>query len=134
MLQLFKPSIKPGELSPLELAYLGDAVYELLVRQCLVSKGPDRMNKLHKEAVKYVRAGTQAKVLHALEDTLSPEESDIVRRGRNAKSGHVPRNAKVIDYRYSTGFESLVGYLYLMGYENRLREIMNLADRVVRGD
>jgi len=131
--ELFEPGINPEELSPLVLAYIGDAVYELLVRQCLVGMGPDKMHRIHKEAVRYVRAETQAKILHVLEERLDPKERDIVRRGRNAKSGHTPKSASVIDYRYSTGFESLVGYLYLTGNEKRLREIIDLAGWVVRG-
>lgn len=133
MQEIFKPGINPEKLPPRVLAYLGDAVYELLVRQYLVRKGPDKIHKIHKEAVKYVRADTQARVLHALEESLSPEERDIVRRGRNAKTGHLPPNASMIDYRYSTGFESLVGYLYLAGNKKRLQEIINLAGRIVRG-
>ncbi|MTI86313.1 MAG: ribonuclease III [Firmicutes bacterium] len=134
MQQLFKPQIDPAGHSPLELAYLGDAVYELLVRQHLVRKGANKMNRLHRQAVKYVRADTQAKVLHALEKDLNSREQNIVRRGRNAKSGHVPKHARVIDYRYSTGFESLVGYLYLIGDEERLRDIIELAAQIVQAD
>lgn len=132
MQSLFEPGINPEELSPLVLAYIGDAVYELLIRQGLARQGPDKMNRIHKEAVKYVRAETQARILEALQERLSPEEQDVVRRGRNAKSGHSPKNASVIDYRYSTGFESLVGYLYFTGNQERLKEIIALADQVVR--
>lgn len=120
-----QPISDPEMLPPAVLAYIGDAVYELATRQYLVSKiGRCGVSKLHSEAVKRVRAGSQAGVLQKLKDSLTEKEVDLVRRGRNADSGHVPKSAKVIDYRHSTGLECLVGYLYLKGDMKRLEEIM----------
>jgi ribonuclease III family protein len=112
--------------NPLLLAYLGDAVYELYVRYHLLTKGIVRPQDLQKEATKYVAAVAQAKVYRQIEVTLAEAEIDIVRRGRNAKSGSVPKNTKVSDYRYSTGVEALIGYLYLSGDQPRLTQLMQL--------
>ncbi len=116
---------EPRELSPLVLAYIGDAVYELYVRLSLVSRGNLKVKQLHKESISLVNAGAQAGFLHRLESILTEEEKAIVRRGRNVKGTHVPKNADVIDYRLSTGFEALIGYLFLIGQEDRLQEIMH---------
>lgn len=122
---------RPGDLPALVLAYVGDAVYELAVRGHLINTGLVRVNRLHVEAVKYVNAGAQAKILRALEGSFTEEESAVVRRGRNAKSPHTPRGAGVIEYRHSTALESLIGYLYLKGEAGRLGEIMTVAFEVV---
>lgn len=122
------------ELSPLVLAYIGDAVYELAVRRYLVGRGLIKVNDLHREAVRYVRADTQAMLLRGMETKLTDEENKVARRGRNAKSGHVPRGAGVVNYRQSTGLESLVGYLYLRGEEERLRDILEQAFQLVSGE
>jgi len=118
---------KPEELPSLVLAYIGDAVYELAIRQFLVGQGFTKVNRLHREAVKYVRAGAQAKALFALEDKLSEEEMAVVRRGRNAKSGTPPRSADIVEYRHATALEALLGYLYLQGKQDRVREIVGFA-------
>jgi len=118
---------RPGELPALVLAYVGDAVYELLIREHLVSTGLVRVDRLHSEAIKYVHAAAQARTLRALEGTLSEEEMAVVRRGRNAKSPHTPRSSGVIEYRHSTALESLVGYLYLKGDTDRLNHILATA-------
>lgn len=120
------PDLKPDQLSPLALAYVGDAVYELFVRTKLVAY-PAKMQTLHKMAVKYVQASSQAEIIHAWEPSLTDEEKDVVRRGRNAKSG-VPRHGDAMDYRYSTGLEALVGYLYLSGRQGRLAELLTTID------
>lgn len=112
-------------MSPLQLAYLGDAVYELLVRTYLIEKRNVSVNKLHKEAVKYVKAEAQANILFSLEDELTEEEWTIVKRGRNAKSGSVPKNANLSDYKYATGFEALIGYLYIIGEIDRIFEFFS---------
>ncbi len=111
-------------LSPLVLAYVGDAVWEIAVRTRLVLAGERKMQRLHKLAVGKVRAENQADRLHAIMGDLTEREQAIVRRGRNAKSGSVRHHAKVTDYRASTGIEALLGYLYLSGREERLREIV----------
>jgi ribonuclease-3 family protein len=114
--------------NPLVLAYIGDAVYEMFVRTLLASSGSMQVAKLHKKAINYVKAKSQAEILAAIEEMLTPDEQDIVRRGRNTKSATVPKNADIGDYRYATGLEALVGYLYLTGSIDRLMEIL---DRIV---
>lgn len=121
----------PAALPALVLAYLGDAVYELYVRKFLVSRGLIKVDALHKTAVKFVNAGTQAEVLHALLGSLSEDEAAVVRRGRNAKSGSAPKNISITDYRHGTAFESLIGYLYLLEREDRIEEIFDIACRIV---
>ncbi len=118
---------KPSLYSPLTLAFVGDAVYELYVRTRLMKFGSLNVNKLHKLAIKYVKAGAQAQSMHAIIDILSEDEIAIYKRGRNTKSATVPKNADMADYRCATGFEALIGYLYLNEQENRLYEIMRLA-------
>ncbi|KGG79659.1 Mini-ribonuclease 3 [Caloranaerobacter azorensis H53214] len=113
-------------LSPLQLAYIGDAIYELLIRTYLLSKKNISVNELHKEAVKYVKAKAQADIVHNLQDKLTEEEWSIIKRGRNAKSGSAPKNAELIDYKYATGFETLMGFLYLIGDNERIYEIFNM--------
>ncbi len=122
--------IKPLEvmnLQPLVLAYIGDAIYEAYIRTMLVVNKKTNVNMLHKMSVKYVKAKAQSDILKRIMDKLTPDEQDIVRRGRNAKSATVPKHAEVTDYRYSTGYEALVGYLYLMKQGDRLMEILKLS-------
>lgn len=109
-------------LSPLQLAYIGDAVYELLVRTYLLNRDLS-VNELHKGATKYVRAGAQANIVHSLEEILTEKEINIVKKGRNAKTNTSPKNADMIDYKYATGFEALFGYLYLKSEEDRIYEL-----------
>lgn len=118
---------QPHLLSPLVLAYIGDAVYELSVRTHIVGKGFARTDKIHSEVVKYVCANTQAEIMRTIQGLLTEEEAGIVRRGRNAKGGHVPKGSCVTAYRISTGLECLVGYLYLKENMERLAEIMNMV-------
>lgn len=113
-------------LSPLQLAYIGDAVYELFIRTFLIGTKNIPVNELHKEAVEYVKAKAQADITHYLENKLTEEEWQIVKRGRNAKSGSAPKNANLLDYRYATGFETLIGYLYLNGNYERILEIFTM--------
>jgi len=122
---LTEKHVETEELSPLVLAYLGDAVYELMVRTLLVNEGLAHVAELHRKAVELVRAGTQAQLLHEVKDWLTQEELRVMKRGRNAKSGHTPKNADVVDYRHSTGFESLIGYWYLKGEEKRMQDFFS---------
>lgn len=110
------------ELSPLALAYIGDACFEILVRSEIldVRKNP---NKLHRESIRFVRAKSQRELFEKIEENLTEEEIKIFKRGRNAKSHTVPKNADPIDYRIATGVEALFGYLYLLKRYNRIREI-----------
>ena len=112
-------------LQPLVLAYVGDAIYEAFIRTMLVTGKKANVHVLHKSSVQYVKAKAQADIIHRIHDRLTQDEQDIVRRGRNAKSATVPKNADVADYRYSTGFEALVGFLYLTNNIARLKEILN---------
>jgi len=114
---------KPHEISGLALAFLGDAVWEILIRQHLLTKGEMKPDRLHKFSTRYVKAKAQSDVLHMLMEELTEDELSIVKRGRNAKSGSSPKNADMIDYRYATGFESLLGYLHLQGRHERIAEL-----------
>jgi ribonuclease-3 family protein len=114
-------------LHPLVLAYIGDAVYEVYIRTMLVVNKKTNVNMLHKMSVKYVKAKAQSDIIHRIADELTQEEQDVVRRGRNAKSATVPKHAEITDYRYSTGFEALIGYLYLTNNTERLMEILRLS-------
>lgn len=116
-----------NEMSPLTWAYVGDAVYELYIREELVKSTKLKPHKLHLESIKYVKASAQAKTLKQIEETLTEEEKDIVRRTRNTKNHHLPKNADVNDYMYATAFEGLIGYLYLLGRKERLEEILRLS-------
>jgi len=121
----------PAHIPALVLAYLGDVVYELYVRTYLVSNGSTKVDFLHRQAVGFVNAATQAEVLHAISDGLSEEETAVVKRGRNAKSGSQPKNISMSDYRHGTAFEALIGYLYLSGREDRIMEIFKTACNIV---
>lgn len=113
-------------LSPLTWAYVGDCVYELYIRTNLVNKTNLKPHKLHIETIKYVKAKSQAKLLEEIYDKLTEEEKNIVRRGRNAESHHLPKNTNVQEYRYASAFEALIGYLYLTQKFERLKEILDL--------
>jgi len=115
---------KVNTMSPLTWAYIGDAVYELYIRNYLIETTNLKPNKLHKEAIKYVKAGAQAKILEELQSILTEEEQEIVRRGRNTQNHHLPKNANLKDYTYATAFEALIGYLYLSKQEERLQELL----------
>ena len=114
-------------LSPLVWAYVGDSVYELFVRTKLTNNSNAKPHKLHIESIKYVKAKAQADILKKIENDLTDEEKDIVRRARNAENHHLPKNADPADYMYSTAFEGLIGYLYLTKKDERLKEILNLC-------
>jgi ribonuclease-3 family protein len=130
----FPPSKPYKQLSPLVLAYLGDAVYETYVRQYVISQPNHRPNHLHRESVKYVSNRAQSKALEAWMPLLTEAEVDIVKRGRNAKSGSIPKNADVLDYRHSTAFECLIGFLYYQADFERLQELMNVALTALSGN
>lgn len=111
-------------LSPVQLAYIGDAVYELLVRTYIIANKELTINKMHKLSVGFVKAEKQAKYLKLIESTLNDKEKDIVRRGRNSKSTP-PKNTNFMDYKYATGFEALIGYLYLKKEKERIFELFD---------
>ncbi|ACQ70579.1 ribonuclease III [Exiguobacterium sp. AT1b] len=121
--------MQPKQMNALALAYMGDVVYEMAVRRRLLEKGLTRPNDLHRGAVRYVNARAQASVVTFwLEtDVLTEEEQAVVRRGKNAKSGSVPKRVDVHTYRYSTAFEALIGYIYLTERRDRLEELIKQA-------
>lgn len=116
------------------LAYIGDVVYELYVREHVISNSREQVNKLHKKTIKYVSAKAQAKVVSILTDELSDEERDVIRRGRNAEANTVPKNTDVVTYKIATGFEALIGYMYLTKNEERLRYIIDKSIQIIEGE
>ncbi|AND86148.1 Mini-ribonuclease 3 [Clostridium tyrobutyricum] len=113
-------------INPLVLAFIGDAVYEVFIRTYLVDKNRDMsVHKLHVKAIEFVKAHSQSELIKILYNELSEEEMYFFKRGRNAKSGTVPKNANVQEYRFATGFETLIGYLYLIEETDRLDAILN---------
>ncbi|KEQ22403.1 Mini-ribonuclease 3 [Paenibacillus tyrfis] len=123
----FPPSREPRLLNPLVLAYMGDAVYEVFIRQYVVSQTNHKPNHLHRLSTRYVSAKAQAKALRRWLPILTEEETDIVKRGRNAKSGTTAKNADVLEYRHSTAFECLIGYLYYTQRWERLQQLLMLS-------
>ena len=113
--------------SPLTLAYIGDGIYDLVIRSVVVGKGNTRAGELHKRTSQIVKAHTQAEMMEVLLPLLTEEEADIYRRGRNAKSPTMAKNATMSDYRKATGFEALMGYLYLSGRTERMVDLVALA-------
>ena len=122
--------IKLITMSPLVLAYLGDTVYESYIREHLIRQNINRkVHNLHKLAIQYSKAKAQATIIHELEDELTEEEMKIFKRGRNQKSHTAPKNADIIDYKYATGFEALIGYLYLSEDKERLEYIVKKVSK-----
>ena len=115
-----------GALNGLSLAFIGDSVYELLVREYLLKNGSMPIGKLHSLAVEFVRASAQAHFFDIAEPQLNEDELSILYRGRNASSSHIPKGACAIEYRKATGVEALFGWLYLEGRQNRIRELFDL--------
>lgn len=113
--------------SPLTLAYIGDAIFELVVRTVLVERKNTQPEKLHKAATKIVKAETQALMIEALKEDLTDEELAVFKRGRNAKAVTRAKNASMSEYRRATGFEALMGYLYLKGDIERMIALIHLG-------
>lgn len=113
--------------SPLALAYIGDGIYDLVIRSIVVGKGNTRAGNLHRETSRLVKAQAQAEMVERLLPHLTEEEEDIYRRGRNAKSPTMAKNATMSDYRKATGFEALMGYLYLQDRFERLVELVKIG-------
>lgn len=127
MFEEFNRIEKPELLNPLVLAYIGDAVFEVYVRTYIARFGAIKPNALHKAAIGFVCAKAQANILEKIEEELSDEELNIVRRGRNANSNTIPKNASVVDYKKATAFEALIGYLFLKNDILRLEEIVKIS-------
>lgn len=118
-------SVDANQINPLTLAFIGDAVYELYIRNHILTLSSELSpHKMHLEAIKYVKAHAQSEFIKKLQEELSEEEVYFFKRGRNAKSGTVPKNADVQEYRFATGFECLIGYLYLTEQKDRLDYIL----------
>lgn len=113
--------------SPLTLAYLGDCVYEIIIRTMLVYEGNSTVNKLHERASRLVKAKSQSDIIRLLEADLTEEEMTVFKRGRNAYSATRAKNATVSDYRRATGFEALIGYLYIQGSYKRIVELVKMG-------
>lgn len=113
--------------SPLALAYIGDGIFDLVIRTVIVGKGNTKASQLHYQTSHIVKAQSQALMIEALEGDLTEEEADIYRRGRNAKSTTMAKNASMADYRKATGFEALMGYLYLTDRFERVVELTKLG-------
>ncbi len=126
--QLFQlPEIHPKQCPPLTLAYIGDAVYEVVVRTILVRRHHTQVNQLHRRASSLVKAEAQSRMVEILEPHFTPEEEHIYKRGRNAKSYTSAKNAGILDYRRATGFEAVMGYLYLKKDYRRMLELIKLG-------
>ena len=115
------------EYSPLALAYLGDAVFDLVVRSLVLNKGNKPVQKLHKETSAVVQASSQSKMMRAMQDKLTEEEHQVYKRGRNSKTVSPAKNQSVTDYRRATGFEALIGYLYLKREYQRMLELVKIG-------
>lgn len=115
--------IQPRQLSPLNLAFIGDCIYEILVREALVCEANRPVNELHHESVKYVSAKAQTEAYAKIKDMLTEEETAQFKRGRNAKVGHSPKSATDAEYHTATGIEALFGYLYLSGKTERIKQL-----------
>lgn len=113
--------------SPLTLAYIGDSIYDLIIRTLVVERGNEPANKLHRKTVTYVKAQTQAAMIEALIEELTEEELAVYKRGRNAKSYTSAKNASIGDYRKATGLEALMGYLYLQDNLPRIIELIQIG-------
>ena len=115
--------IQPRQLSHLNLAFIGDCIYEILVREALVCEANRPVNELHRESVKYVSAKAQTEAYAKIKDMLTEEETAQFKRGRNAKVGHSPKSATDAEYHTATGIEALFGYLYLSGKTERIKQL-----------
>ena len=137
MTEQARQSCPAKQMSPLTLAFLGDALYELLVREHIVKQGSMPPNRLHRLTVAFVKASFQAQVYDLLEPQLQQDEGDMLRRGRNTSSVRPPKNADMAEYRKATGVETLFGYLHLCHQEERARElfaqIVALAENGAKG-
>ena len=119
--------VSPRQLSPLVLAYIGDSIFDLVVKTMIVTKGNTQVNKMNRVASSIVKAESQSKMIGYLEDKLTEEEESVYKRGRNAKSYTSAKNASISDYRRATGFEALMGYLYLQRRYERMLELIKMG-------
>lgn len=128
------PKVEINSYSPLTLAYIGDSVYDLVIRSYVVGLGNVPNKKLHKKAVEYVSAVAQAEILEKIKPSLSEEELSVYKRGKNSKPASKAKNATQKEYLKATGFEALIGYLYLLGRTDRIIELVKLGTDIVPTD
>lgn len=114
-------------LKPIHLAYIGDAIYEVYIRKYIILNNQLRIKDINAKCIRYVKATSQADIINNIFDELNEEEKRIVKRGRNSTSNTIPKNTQLIDYKMATGFETLIGYLYLTGNTKRLENIIFLS-------
>ena len=133
-MRLYGKDIKVDTLSPLTLAFTGDAVFSMYIREMLVCEANRPVGQLHKLSVNWVKAEAQSKGMHAILPLLTEKETEVFKRGRNARTSHTPKNQSGCDYHYATGFEALVGYLYLKDETQRLNELLNEVIKAIEVD
>lgn len=126
--------IEPIKMNTTALAYVGDAVYEVFIRERVIQTGEVHADQLHKSGIKYVCAGGQADVIKTLLSSLTPAEDALVRRAKNHKSATKPKNVDHVTYKWATAFEALIGYLYLSGHKERLTELMLKAAEITENE
>ncbi len=120
------------EVSSLALAYLGDAVLEIYIREYVIRIGKTKIDQLHRSAVRFVNAKAQSKIYDSIQDQLNDDEMVVLRKGRNAKK-NIPKNVEMVDYRKSTGVEALLGYLFLKGDKDRINELVSYIISTIEG-
>lgn len=130
----FSIDVPPMQMSPLSLAYIGDAVYEMYVRSYIMKDVNMPVSKLHKAATRYVKATAQANIIKNISDNFTDEEMSVYKRGRNAHSYTSAKNADIVDYRMATGLEALIGYLYIKKETERLKEIIEMCIDVINAE
>lgn len=123
-----------NEIDSKALAYVGDAIYELYIREYIVNNSREQVNKMHRKTVKYVSAKAQAKIIENIMEELTEKEIDIFKRGRNAVANTIPKNTDVVTYKIATGFESLIGYLYMAKDKDRLQYLINKSIEIIERD
>ena len=133
-MRLYNKKVNADSLSPLTLAFTGDAVFSLYIREMLVCDANRPVGELHKLSVQAVKASAQAEGMRKLLPLLTEKETEVFKRGRNAHTSHTPKNQSGCDYHYATGFEALIGYLYLKGESERLSLLLNEVIKSVRDD
>ena len=133
-MRLYGKDIKADTLSPLTLAFTGDAVFSLFIREMLVVDANRPVGELHRLSVQSVKASAQAEAMRKIMPLLTEKETEVFKRGRNAHTSHTPKNQSGCDYHYATGFEALIGYLYLKDEEERLKLLLNEVIKVFGDD
>lgn len=122
------------EYSPLTLAYIGDSIYDLIIKSFVVNEGNRKVQKLHKETSSYVQASAQSEMMRTIQEHLTEEERTVYKRGRNAKSVSPAKNQSMTDYRRATGFEALMGYLYLNQEWKRMVDLVKIGIDSLKGE